>query len=169
MMDGVCCAWEAAVKRKERMPIGWREWVALPQLGIAAVKAKVDTGARSSCLHAVNLWVYERRGAVRVRFDVHPYQRDTKTTVTADAEVLGYRRVKSSTGHVSVRPVIRTAMQLDDHLWEAELTLANRDTMGYRMLLGRRAVRGRFIVDPGRSYVCGKWPMEGSRKTKKKR
>ncbi len=138
-----------------RPVIGWREWVALPELGIRAVKAKIDTGARSSSLHAVDVETFRRRGRTWVRFQVHPHQRSTRRTVTAEARVLEFRTVRSSSGHVAQRPVIVTEIAILDQRWPIEITLANRDEMGFRMLLGREAVRRRFVVDAGRSYLGG--------------
>ena len=136
--------------------IGWREWISLPHLGIRAIKAKIDTGARSSCVHAFDVETFKRKGKLFVRFSVHPLQRDSRTTVITEAEVLEFRQVRSSTGHAMMRPVILTDMALLGERWQIELTLANRDEMGFRMLLGREAVRRRFLVDPGRSYHAGK-------------
>ena len=135
--------------------IGWREWVGLPDLGISTIKAKVDTGARSSALHAMDVQSFERGGVAWVRFKVHPVQRRSAKTVTAEARVLDYRSVRSSSGEVAVRPVIATKVALLGVTWIAELTLANRDEMGFRMLLGREACRRRFLVDSGRSYYAG--------------
>lgn len=136
--------------------IGWREWVALPDLGIAAVKPKIDTGARSSSLHAMGIEEFRRSDALWVRFRVHPIQRNTQITVEAEAEVLEYRNVTSSSGQRSLRPVILTDIEVLGQRWPIELTLADRDSMGFRMLLGREAIRGRFFVDAGRSYYGGK-------------
>lgn len=136
--------------------IGWREWVALPDVGIRYVKAKVDTGARSSSLHAFDLHEFERGGEPWVRFKVHPEQRTSSVVVEAEARVLDHRAVRSSSGASTVRPVIRTTVELLGQTWEIELTLANRDAMGFRMLLGREAFRGRFVVDAGRSYCGGR-------------
>jgi len=136
--------------------IGWREWVALPDLNVARIKAKVDTGARSSSMHAFDIEKFKHRGSPRVRFSIHPQQDRAKPTLIAEADVLEYRKVKSSGGHVTLRPVILTTVELLGESWEIELTLAGRDTMGFRMLLGRQAVRGRFVVDPGASYYNGK-------------
>lgn len=144
--------------------VGWREWVVLPMLRIPAVKAKIDTGARTSALHAFDLDYFERDGREFVRFRVHPFQRSTKVTVEAEAEVLEYRRVRTSSGHVTVRPVIVTPIELAGRRWDIELTLANRDAMGFRMLLGRRTMRRRFVVDPGRSFLCGRPAAAGTRK-----
>ena len=123
--------------------IGWRERVALPELGISEVKAKIDTGARSSALHAFELQFFEQDGKSMVRFKVHPYQRDAKRTAIAEAALLDHKTVRSSTGHAQLRPVILTAVKLGDQQWPIELTLTNRDVMGFRMLLGRQAVRRR--------------------------
>jgi hypothetical protein len=149
--------------------IGWREWVALPQLAIPRIKAKIDTGARSSALHAIAVRTYELGGKEYVSFKVHPRQRDTKLTVVAEAEVLEYRPVRSSTGHLTTRPVIKTDVEILGKRWPIELTLTNRDEMGFRMLLGREAIRGRLLVDPGRSYYGGKPVRKKTKKTTKKK
>lgn len=143
-------------KRKEKAIVGWREWVGLPELGIASIKVKVDTGARSSSLHAVELKFFKRGGGQWVRFTVHPIQRTRKVSVSAEAAVLEFRPVKSSSGVARIRPVIVTPIELMGMTWPVELTLAGRDEMGFRMLLGREAFRGRFLVDAGRSYYGGR-------------
>ncbi|MEX0936608.1 MAG: RimK/LysX family protein [Pirellulales bacterium] len=152
--------------------IGWREWVALPELGIATIKAKVDTGARSSSLHAFDVHVTRRQGQSVVRFKVHPRQRDAHETISAEAPLLEYRKVRTSGGHETLRPVIRTTVTLLGQSVSIELTLATRDTMGFRMLLGRQALRERFVVDSGRSYYGGRPRRQGTKSpqpTKKKR
>ena len=136
--------------------IGWREWVGLPDLGIKTIKVKVDTGARSSSLHAFNLRVFERDGVKWVRFQVHPVQRKSIRTVEVEVMVLEFRPVRSSSGAVTLRPVIVTNIELLGLTWPVELTLASRDEMGFRMLLGREAFRRRFLVDAGRSYYAGR-------------
>ena len=136
--------------------IGWREWVGLPGLGIKTIKAKVDTGARSSSLHAFDLEEFERDGDKWVRFKLHPVQRGNEKIVEAEAKVLEFRSVRSSSGNVAMRPVIVTSVELLGITWPVELTLANRDEMGFRMLLGREAFRRRFLVDAGKSYYGGK-------------
>ena len=152
---------------KQRLPvIGWREWVALPDLSIKKIKVKVDTGARSSSLHAFDLHEFKRQGETWVRFKVHPIQRETKTTVEAEAKILEYRSVRSSSGKATLRPVVVTHVELLGELWPVELTLANRDEMGFRMLLGREAYRGRFLVDAGKSFYGGK--PKRRKKTKRK-
>jgi hypothetical protein len=143
----------APAERAMPSTMGWREWVALPALGVPRIKAKVDTGARSSALHAWDLERYRQRGRSMVRFVIHPLQRDLRRKVAAEAEILDERRVVSSSGHAAWRPVILTTVGLLEQAWEIEITLAARDEMGFRMLLGRQAIRGRFLVDPGRSYV----------------
>lgn len=136
--------------------IGWREWVRLPELGITRVKAKIDTGARSSSLHAFDIRTFQQRSKTFVRFRVHPLQRNTKRKVECEAEVLDFRKVKSSSGHAQERPVIMTTVDVLGETWQVEVTLANRDTMGFRMLLGREAVRGKFLVDAGKSFYAGR-------------
>ena len=157
------------MNRSERPVIGWREWLALPDLGIAAVKAKVDTGARSSALHAFEIEEFEDGGRRMVRFKVHPFQRDVATTVEAVAPLFGYRQVRSSHGHQSTRPVVLATLELAGEQSQIEITLIRRDAMGFRMLLGRQAVRGKFVVDPGRSYVTGRRRKKKQKKKKRKR
>jgi len=141
--------------------IGWREWVSLSELGIEWVKAKIDTGARSSSLHAWDLRQFERDGATWVRFQVHPLQRNTKTTIEVEAPVLEFRSVKSSSGQSTHRPVILTTLVLFGQHRKIDLTLASRDQMGFRMLLGREALRKSFLVDPSRSFLAGRRPTKG--------
>jgi hypothetical protein len=156
-----------AKKMKTQLPvIGWREWVQIPELGIKSIKVKVDTGARSSSLHAYDLEEFSKRNESWVRFKIHPIQRRTKEVVETEAKILEYRSVRSSSGKASRRPVIITNITLLEQTWPIELTLANRDEMGFRMLLGREAYRRRFLVDAGKSYYGGK-PKR--RKKKKKR
>ncbi len=142
--------------------IGWREWIAVPNLGIHRIKAKIDSGARSSSLYAFALEEFQRENEDWVRFQVHPIQRNQDFVVEAEARVLEHRLVRSSSGKAMKRPVIITEIELFGLAWNIELTLANREEMGFRMLLGREAFRRRFLVDAGRSYLGGK----GSRKKK---
>lgn len=147
--------------------VGWREWVALPDLGIKAIKVKIDTGARSSALHAYDVDIYRRSdGRDMVRFKVHPLQRNTRKTVAAEHELVDQRWVRSSQGHETLRPVIVTTIEFDGRSWPIELTLVNRDSLGFRMLLGREALRGRLVIDPGKSYVAGKRALSVRRKKK---
>lgn len=142
--------------RQPKPVIGWREWVGLPDLGVEAVKAKVDTGARSSSLHA---WDLDERqgpeGTVVLRFRIHPVQDDDDHIVEAEAPLVEHREVRSSNGERERRPVITTTVVVLGRPFVLELTLSRRDEMGFRMLLGRSAVRRRFLVDAGRSFLGG--------------
>lgn len=142
------------VRRPEELkPLGWREWISLPSLGVPAIKVKVDTGARSSALHAFDVEHFTRDGAAWVRFTVHPFQDDDRTVIRAECLLLGQRVVRSSAGHQETRPVVAASVRIGDVSFDTDVTLTNRDSMGFRMLLGRQAIRGRFVVDPGRSFV----------------
>lgn len=132
--------------------LGWREWVSLPELGIARIKAKVDTGARTSAIHAFSL---ERISSKRVRFAVHPIQKSTQT-VWCEAQVLEDRWVSDSGGNRELRPVILTPMRLGDVSTEIEVTLTTRESMLFRMLLGRTAINGHYTVNPAASFLMGK-------------
>lgn len=136
--------------------IGWREIVALPELGVPALKAKVDTGARTSALHAWHVEEIERDGEAWVRFELHPQQRSAAGAVTAEARLVDQRPVRSSSGRAEHRHVIETDVELGGQRWPIEVTLTRRDAMGFRMLLGRQAIRRRFVVDPGRSWQAGR-------------
>lgn len=136
--------------------LGWREWVALPDLGLHAIKAKVDTGARTSALHAFLLEPYSEGGTDMIRFLIHPIQHNQDFAVECRVPVHDYREVTDSGGHREMRYVIRSNVAVGTASWPIELTLTNRDTMRFRMLLGRRAMGDRFIVDPSASYVNGK-------------
>ncbi len=138
-----------------RTRVGWREWVGLPDLGINRIKAKIDTGARSSTLHALDVEPFDRDGAAWVRFKVHPRQKDDEFEVVCEAPLIDEREVKSSTGRVTRRPVVATDLEWMGECWEIELTLVRRDSMGFRCLVGRQAMRKRWIVDPAKSYVGG--------------
>ncbi len=136
----------------ETTTIGWREWVHLPELTELPLKAKVDTGARTSTLHAYDIAEFERDGDRWVRFRFHPNQRDEVTEAEAEAPLVDRRQVRPSSGKGEMRPVIATEVVVDGNRRPIELTLTRRDEMGFRMLLGRRLLRQGFVVDPRRSY-----------------
>ncbi len=154
------------VKAKQKPVIGWREWVALPDLHIPHIKAKVDTGARTSALHAYDIAEFRKHGHLWVRFKVHPYQRNPVYNVKAEARVVDQRHVRNSGGEISFRPVIETVISLGDYHWKIELTLVDRSEMGFRMLLGREAVKARFVIDAARSSIVGKDPRPKHKTTK---
>lgn len=137
--------------------IGWREWVSLPDLAIPAIKTKVDTGARTSALHTFFTDRFRRGGKSYVRFSVHPLQRNQDQVVTCTAELLDQRVVRDSGGHQERRLVIETPMRMGDAEWPVEITLTDRDSMLFRMLMGRTAMAG-MLVNPNASYLLGKKP-----------
>ncbi len=140
--------------------IGWREWLALPDLGVGAIKAKIDTGARTSALHTHKIEPYRLGGAPWVRFWLHPLQKRNTPDLICNAEIIDQRRVSDSGGHQEQRLVIATQVEIGGHCWPIEITLTNRETMLFRMLLGRTAMRNRFLVDAARSFVWGKLSPE---------
>jgi len=140
-------------KSKHLAVIGWREILALPELNIARIKAKIDTGARTSALHAFDCQEFKHHDKTMIRFKVYPHQRDQTQAAVAEAELVEYRQVTNSGGQVQVRPVILTRIKLGMYKWCCEITLTDRDKMGFRMLLGRQAIRDRFFVDPRQSFL----------------
>jgi len=137
----------------QRPAIGWREWVLLPALGVGPIKAKIDTGARTSALHAFELEPFQRDGRPWVRFEIHPRQRSAAGATLVEVPLVEHRHVRSSSGIRQRRPMIHTEIEIGGRRFPVDLTLTRRDEMGFRMLVGRQALRGRFVVDPGRSYL----------------
>lgn len=134
--------------------IGWREWAAFPELGLDRIKVKVDTGARTSCLHAFSQERFTQAGAPWIRFGMHPVQLSSDCQIMCAAEIVDERVVSDSGGHRELRPVIRTTIALGPVSFPAEFTLTNRDSMRFRVLLGRTAMVARhLVVDPSGSYL----------------
>ncbi len=140
----------------EMTTLGWREWIGFPELGLPLIKAKVDTGARTSSLHAFWVEPFERDSQPWVRFGIHPEQGTNEEEITCEAPVRDRRVVRDSGGHEELRYVIETTIEIAGVRQVVEVTLTDRDTMKFRMLLGRTALRGRYLVDPGRSFLCGR-------------
>lgn len=147
-----------ANKKRQRpfVQLGWREWCKLPGLSVNKIKVKIDTGAKTSALHVDDITYITKKNIRYVRFLIHPIQKSHRQTVHTIAELVEHRWVKSSNGAKSLRPVIRTSIQIGDHQWPIEITLTSRDEMGFRMLLGRSGIPLRFVVNPHKSYVFKK-------------
>ncbi|MDP9494713.1 MAG: RimK/LysX family protein [Actinomycetota bacterium] len=137
----------------KRPVIGWREWVQLPELGVFVIKAKVDTGAATSSLHAFQIERFEKDGLAFVRFEIHPRQRTRRPSIECEAPIVQDTAVRNPGGCTELRPVISSTVVIAGQPVEALINLTGRDDMGYRMLLGRRTLRNRFVVDPGKSYL----------------
>lgn len=135
--------------------IGWREWVSLPDLGVDRIKVKIDTGAATSSLHAFRMRHHTDGGVDMVTFEVHPEQRKAHPVVEVTAPIVAQKTVRNPGGRQETRPVIETRVQWNGRRWRTRINLTRRDEMGFRMLLGRRSLRNRVIVDPGRSFVGG--------------
>lgn len=140
----------------EQVVLGWREWVRAPGIGVPWIKAKIDTGARTSSLHAFDLRAFDRDGRDWVRFAVHPWQASAEDEVVVELPVHDSRSVRSSSGHAEDRYVVLLPLVLGGREVDAEVTLADRDEMGFRMLVGREALVQGYLVDPARSYVGGR-------------
>jgi hypothetical protein len=158
---------EARPTPKVPFTVGWREWVGLPELHVTAVKAKIDTGARTSALHAYHIEPFRRGGALWLRFELHTMQRSEAKKVACEARAIDERMVRNSGGGVERRYIIKTLLKLGEESWPIELSLANRDQMGFRMLLGRTALEGRALVEPGRSFLLGARAPKPRRRTRK--
>lgn len=140
--------------------LGSEEWCSFPELGIPAIKARVDSGAKTSALHAINIAPFVKEGENWVKFDINPIQNNLKTVIHCEAKLIDKRIVKSSSGFREQRYVIQTQLKIGDDIWAIEMTLTNRDSMGFRMLLGREAMSGRILVDPEQKYLLGQTSME---------
>ena len=154
----------ARFPHKDPLKVGWREWVGLPSLGVDAIKAKIDTGARTSALHAYAIEPFRRGADLWVRFEVHPLQRSEAMKVKCEARAVDERAVRNSGGQVERRYIIKTELMLGRASWAIELALTNRDQMGFRMLLGRTALPRGVLIEPGRSYLAGPRPVRLKRK-----
>ena len=148
------------VSDDKRFVVGSAEWFSFPGLGIPAIKARVDSGAKTSAIHAFNIQPFKRNGQPWVSFEVHPLQDNRRAVVRCESPVVDRRVVKSSTGTSEKRYVVREALHADGESWDIELTLTNRDSMGFRMLLGREAMAGRMLVDPDNAFCL--WPLTDS-------
>lgn len=138
--------------KNNKIVLGWREWVSLPELGIDKIKAKIDTGARTSALHAFDVKVMESNGKRIVKFKMHPLQKNSEFVVECHADIVDERDVTDSGGHQERRLVIQTQLKIGELQYPIEMTLTDRDTMKFRMLLGRTALKPHFVVDPARSF-----------------
>ena len=136
--------------------VGWREWVALPQAGVDWVKAKIDTGARSSSIHAFDLEILGQDDRELVRFSIHPWQRSDEEAHELTLPLLDRREVRSSNGQTEQRYAVAMDVTLAGRTITTVMTLSNRDEMGFRMLIGREALERGFLVDSSRSYAGGK-------------
>ncbi|MCJ9430666.1 ATP-dependent zinc protease family protein [Kordiimonas marina] len=140
---------------KTKLIIGWREWVGLPAFGIEAIKAKIDTGAKTSALHAYDVTTHKSHGQEWAEFFIHPVQKRKRPEIRCKAPVVDEKLIKSSNGLSELRLVVSTELQLGPFTRTVQLTLTNRDEMGFRMLIGREALKGQYIVDSGVSYGLG--------------
>ena len=140
---------------RNKVIVGREEWCSFPEIGIPAVKCRVDSGAKTSALHAVNITPFKKNGVSWIKFDVHPLQNDEETTINCESPVYDKRKVKSSSGNSELRFVIKTTLSITEETWDIEVTLTNRDNMGYRMLLGREAMIGKMLVDPEANCLLG--------------
>jgi ribosomal protein S6--L-glutamate ligase len=140
---------------QSKIILGSEEWCSFPELGIPTIKARVDSGAKTSALHAINIAPFKKEGQNWVKFDINPIQNNVKTVIHCEAPLVDKRVVKSSSGFREERYVIQTNLEIGNSNWLIEMTLTNRDSMGFRMLLGREAMSGRVLVDPEQQYLLG--------------
>lgn len=143
---------------KEKLIVGWKEWAQLPELSVEMIKVKIDTGAKTSALHAFDLSTVTYMGRECVQFDVHPIQDNDQITHTCICPIIDYRWITSSTGHRQKRFIIHTTLKIGEFSSLIEISLANRDEMGFRMLVGRNALKGNVLVDPGHAFLLSHKP-----------
>lgn len=153
-------------KAQSSIVAGWREWVSLPGAGVPWIKAKLDTGARSSSVHAYDVTLTGEGPSERVRFRLQPWQESREDAVVVECPIHDRRHVRSSSGHVEERIVVIMRIALLGREIETEMTLSNRDEMGFRMLIGRQALRQGFLVDPAKSFLGGRAPREVRRRNR---
>jgi hypothetical protein len=154
-------------KNDNKMSVGWREWISLPELEIKSIKAKMDTGARTSALHTYFIEPIENSEKPMVRFGVHPMQKSDKNGIICTADIFDQRRIVDSGGHPELRYIIRTSIQVGDQKWPIDLSLTNREQMRFRLLIGRSALSEKLIIDPQRSFTLGR-PLKAKRNIKSK-
>lgn len=154
---------QSQLTKKEIIPetndfvMGWREWVSLPELAIPAIKAKIDTGAKTSALHAFRIETFQKNDENHVRFWIHPMRKKKHIELICEARVYDKRSVKDSGGHAEERYVIQTPVSIGGRTWNIDITLTDREDMIFRMLLGRSAINSEnIIIDPSASYVHGR-------------
>ena len=140
------------------LTVGWREWVGLPDLGVPRIKAKIDSGARTSCLHTSEYHIFQKDGIDWVQFTLHPIKKDQSIEFLAQAPVFDYRTVRDSGGHEEHRPFVQTTLKIGNQHWPIEVSLSNRANMKFRMLLGRTTIAERMLIDCSRSYLTKSQP-----------
>ncbi len=155
---------QSEVASREKVLIGSEEWCTWPNAGLHAIRARVDSGAKTSSIHAINISTFQRGGKDWVRFGVPPFQGNKRIVLYHESEILEFRRIRSSSGSTESRCVIKELISIGNYSFEIEITLANRDAMGYRMLLGREAIMDRFVVDPSESFLHGNYDQEAFKK-----
>ncbi|HMQ11372.1 MAG TPA: RimK/LysX family protein [Oligoflexia bacterium] len=144
------------MKKSNLSIIGWREWIALPDLKVRKIKAKIDSGARTSSLHAHKLKVLKKNNEEYAQFYIYPQQDSSKEKVLCEEKILEYRKIKSSNGITEKRPIIQTYIKINEKLWLVDLSLSNRDEMGFRILLGRTSISKKFLIDVSKSFLMMK-------------
>lgn len=147
-------------RKKQPLEIGWREWVSFPDYGIGSIKAKIDTGAKTSAIHAFRIREVDYEGARHVEFFLHPEQKRRNPEIRCIAPVLDQRLIKSSNGTVQNRFIVSTTLAIADREWSIDLSLTNRDDMGFRLLIGRDALRNKVIIHPAKSFMLGRRKRE---------